>query len=462
VHHAGARSTASRCFSALATRAVLHARDSVAPRAKNLVFAMLHESGHLNPSYKLAKALAARGHRVSFLTIPDAQAAVEVQGIETLPLWPDLFPKGHVDSQQALPTLARRRAITQRYRSLIERLVERPSELLPCVPDLMLVDVTQPHIAFWAKRSGVRFLYLNTSLPQTHDRGVPPLRSGRSYRPDIASQLKAELDWQRFLAKRRVSAAAAQLAGMCPTYELARQLAGRFGVRPDELDWRTAYMPQLRDVRELGLCPSAFDFPRAEQPLRQPVASVDLHRSERAFDWSGIPEHKPLIYCALGGQLYRPADVPGFFARLVRTLAAHPEWHLLLSVGKHVSVAALGALPANVTLVESAPQLAVLRRARVMVTHAGLGSVKECVLHGVPMLAVPLDVDQPANAARVVYHGLGLQADVRDSTEQELAEKLGRLLEDSAIAGRVAAMRERFLDVEQSDRGVELVEAAVG
>ncbi|MFT3924758.1 MAG: glycosyltransferase [Myxococcales bacterium] len=429
---------------------------------KHVVFAMLHESGHLNPSFKLAKALIARGHRVSYLAIPDAEPLIAPQGIPTLPLWPDLFPAGFVAQEEKLSTLARRRAITRRYDELLRRLERRAGELFPSAPDLLVVDVTQPQFAFWGRRAGVPFLYLNTSLPQTHDRGVPPLRSGRSFHPEWSHKLQAELDWERFLLKRRVSAAAADLGGMCPPYDLARKRAKRFGVRRRELDWRTAYMPQLRDVLELGLCPPAFDFPRPAAPRRIAIASVDLERSERPFDWSAVPDDKPLIFCALGGQRYRPEDVPGFFARLVSMMTTHPDWHLLLCVGKHVAPSSLGALPDNVSVRESAPQLAVLRRARAMITHAGLGSVKECILNGVPMLAVPLDVDQPANAARVAYHGLGLLADVRDSTQEELSSKLRRLLTDRELQARMARMRERFLEVEQSDRGVEQVEAFFG
>jgi MGT family glycosyltransferase len=223
-------------------------------------------------------------------------------------------------------------------------------------------------------------------------------------------------------------------------------------------------------VPELSLCPAEFDFPRPPRAARVSVESVDLERSERPFDWSRIRDDRPLLYCALGGQRYRPRDVPAFLARLVGALRARPAWQLVLALGKHAATQALGAVPSNVIVVDSAPQLALLRRAQVMITHAGLGSVKECILHGVPMLAVPLDVDQPANAARILFHGLGLRADVRESGEGELLDKLGRLLgveargsareqnNEEGFRERVVAMRERFLRIEQAGRGVAWVE----
>lgn len=425
----------------------------------SITFAMLDESGHLNPTFKLARALASRGHRVGYLVGAEAQRTVEAQGFESEALLPELHERGALARERGLSTFARRRAITRRFGRALERLEREPEGLLPARPDLLLIDVTLPHVALWAMRTGQRFAYVNTSLPQTHDPGVPPLRSGRMLRPGVFSALGAELDWARFLVRRRVSAGLADLVGMCPPYELARRAARRFGVAPGALDTRTAYMPQLRGVPELVLCPEAFDFPRPASPLRTSVASVDLDRREPTVDLGALPADKPLVYCALGGQRYRAADTPGFFRRLLRAFESQPRWHLLLAVGKHVAPAALGRCPANVTVLESAPQLAVLRRARAMITHAGLGSVKECVMLGVPMLAVPLDVDQPANAARIAYHGLGARVDVAQVTPDALVAALAPLVGDGPERARVQAMRERFLEVEDAERGADRVRA---
>ncbi|MDB4974620.1 MAG: crtX, partial [Myxococcaceae bacterium] len=214
---------------------------------------------------------------------------------------------------------------------------------------------------------------------------------------------------------------------------------------------------QLRSVPELVFCPEAFDFPRPAREGRHYVESIDLTRSEPEFAWGGLASEKPLIYCALGGQRYRADAVPGFFRRLVRVFRRRPDWQLLLAVGQHVAAAELEALP-NVVVVERAPQLAALRRARVMITHGGLGSVKECIMNAVPMLGVPLDVDQPGNVARVVHHGLGLALDVQRASEAELQAALARLLGEPSFARRASEMRGSFERAEAGERGVTFVE----
>ncbi|MET0340880.1 MAG: glycosyltransferase [Polyangiales bacterium] len=428
--------------------------------SKTILFAMLDESGHLNPTFKLAKTLKARGHDVRYLAVADLAPMLEAQGFSVEVLLPELFPKGGRAAEQRLGMLAQRRAITRRYRALLDHLrTAAPFDLTQVPPDLMLVDVTQPHFALWARSRGVPFLHINTSLPQTKDAGVPPLRSGEPYGEAGLGRLRAELSWARFLAKRRVSAEIARAAGMCPPYEMARREAPTFSLPRRALDWRTIYMPQLRGVPELVLCPEAFDFPRAARPDRHYVESIDLGRRETQLDPALLPSDKPLVYCAFGGQRYRVDDKRQFFVKLLSVMRERPSWHLLLALSRQLHESELGIVPPNVTIVESAPQLSILRRAQVMITHAGLGSVKECILHGVPMLTVPLDIDQPGNAARVVHHGLGLRADVLATPERVLLEQLEQLMFEQPFRERIRAMQARFRLVEQAQHGADVVEA---
>jgi zeaxanthin glucosyltransferase len=414
-----------------------------------VVFAMLQESGHLNPTFKLARALRTRGLHVVYLAIADLEDHIRAQGFATLPFFPELFPRG--TTHRAGGVLAKRRLITQRYRTMVAAQLEQ------LAPDLMLIDVTQTHLALWARRAGLPVVNVNTSLPQTRDPGVPPLRSANTYAVDSLGRLRNDLAWRKFLVKRAWGARVAELAGACPPYELARRAAKRFGVAGSELDCDTVYMPQLRSAAEIVLCSDALDFPRPERAGRHYVESLDLERKERDFDWSRVQQDKPLVYCALGSQLYAGAHTPAFFRRVVQVFRERSDWQLLLSLGRHMHVSELGELPPNVLAVESAPQLAVLTRARIMITHGGLGSVKECIANGVPMLVFPLDVDQPGNAARVAYHGLGLRGDVATASPAHLHAMLDRVMHEQAFSERMHAMQERLLRLEDSAPGAAAI-----
>ena len=59
------------------------------------------------------------------------------------------------------------------------------------------------------------------------------------------------------------------------------------------------------------------------------------------------------------------------------------------------------SLPRDPITVPFAPQLELLKRAAVCITHAGLNTALESLTNGVPMVAIPITNDQPGVAARV-------------------------------------------------------------
>ncbi len=426
--------------------------------ASTLLVAMLQETGHLNPSFKLMRNLRARGHDVRYLAAPQVAAHIEAQGFRTVPLLSEMLEEAGEPGGGKLAILRKRRTITQRFRATAERLLGAGATAFGEPPRLMLADVTQPLIALWARAQGIPLVLLNTSLPQTKEPGLAPLRSGHPFADDVRGRVASELAWSRFLAKRRASAAAADLLGMCPPYELVRRYALRFGVAAHELDCETVYMPQLRGHPELVFCPRELDFPRPERAGRHYVESLDLARSEPAFDFARLPADKPLVYCALGGQLYRAGQTPVFLQRVARAFGTRPELTLVLATGRHIAPEEIAPCPPNVIVVERAPQLALLKRARLMITHGGLGSVKECVAHGVPMLVFPLDIDQPGNGARVAHHGLGLTGELADTDEEALMRMVDQVLGDAGFVARSLAMQKALLALEESAPGAALIE----
>src|SRR6185437_11132041 len=67
----------------------------------------------------------------------------------------------------------------------------------------------------------------------------------------------------------------------------------------------------------------------------------------------------------------------------------------------------LGPLPENVIAAAYAPQLELLEKASLTVSHGGLNTVLDSLSCGVPMVLVPLTYEQPAIAVRVQRIGAG-------------------------------------------------------
>ena len=110
--------------------------------------------------------------------------------------------------------------------------------------------------------------------------------------------------------------------------------------------------------------------------------------------------------------------------RVVAALADLPV-RGLVTLPDYVGRATLGAVPGNVTLSGYVRHAAVLPHADLLVTHAGLGSVVAALAHGVPMVALPLDREQPDNADALVRAGAGV-ALAPDSPAGEIRRRGGR------------------------------------
>jgi zeaxanthin glucosyltransferase len=99
-----------------------------------------------------------------------------------------------------------------------------------------------------------------------------------------------------------------------------------------------------------------------------------------------------------------------------------------------------------------------------MLSVGGLGTIKECMWLGVPMVLLPSreGYDPPGNAARAAHHGIARVLD----PERADAEALGRAV-DAGLAGEHRAAIERMrlafvaAEAEGSMKGLALVERAL-
>lgn len=64
-------------------------------------------------------------------------------------------------------------------------------------------------------------------------------------------------------------------------------------------------------------------------------------------------------------------------------------------------------LPGEHLVVGYAPQLELLKKATLTITHAGLNTTLVSLSNGVPMVAIPITNDQPGVGARIVWTGAG-------------------------------------------------------
>lgn len=113
-------------------------------------------------------------------------------------------------------------------------------------------------------------------------------------------------------------------------------------------------------------------------------------------------------------------------------------------------------------IVEFAPQLDLLKRAAVCITHGGMNTVMESLSCGVPMVTVPITNDQPAIAARVRRSGAGEVILPRHLTPGRMRGAVQRVLGLPVYRRRAHELQISIERAGGVDRAVEIVEAAIG
>lgn len=86
-------------------------------------------------------------------------------------------------------------------------------------------------------------------------------------------------------------------------------------------------------------------------------------------------------------------------------------------------------LPSNIILAKFSPQIEILKRASLFVTHAGCNSIGETIHYGVPVVCLPLQGDQPLAAIRVCDElNFGKRLDYRTFTPDQLRALIHEML----------------------------------
>jgi len=237
-------------------------------------------------------------------------------------------------------------------------------------------------------------------------------------------------------------------------------LARDCGFPLGKIDFSVETWPRLR-LPELVFCPKEFDFPRGKIPESAffVEASIDLQRKDDSFPWARLDERRPIVFCALGSLVTTKAapQAARFFKMFLDAMRVRPALQAVVAIGSHLKPEEFNC-PVNVLLVGHAPQVELLKRCALMVGHGGLSSVKECIYMGVPMLLVPLSYDEPGNAARVVYHKIGLRLQLEEVSAGTLGSCIDTLLEDGAYRDNAKRMSQRFVEIEEQSPACQIIE----
>ncbi len=398
--------------------------------------------GHLNRVLALGCELADRGHRVSYIGFLDTQAKVEAAGLEFVAIGQAQFPRGSlakIDTGSIRAGIAHFRSESRVYTTELEELLAG-LELDCLVIDRILVGPDA--VAHYLK---IPYIYMISGGTAPFDENFPPVFMARA---------PWESAFGRFVNRHVLHAVLRMLA--VPLVRENVTYFQRKGLRCP---------PQLRTLTELdhapGIypCPVDFDFPRrnsAAKLIYTGSCALAAAQPRVEFPWDRLRREGPKIYVSFG----TAANIEAQQFEMILAVAERLEVQVILSCGRaNPAVAALQAAhPAHVVM-DFVPQLEVLRRVDLFVTHAGFNSVTEALAEGLPLLAVPITADQPGYAGRIVHHGCGEMIPFRKLDAARFERALRKLLADLPGYRRNAeAMQRRIAAAGGVQKAADFVE----
>ena len=139
-----------------------------------------------------------------------------------------------------------------------------------------------------------------------------------------------------------------------------------------------------------------------------------------------IKKKEKLIYISMG-------TVNNNMIKLYRKMIeafSDTDYQVLISIGNSTDREALEPVPENIEIYYSVDQIAVLEKADLFISHAGMNSVSESLYFGVPLMLLPITAEQKAVAIRVTQLNAGII--LEDISIENITQKANELLINSS------------------------------
>lgn len=403
-------------------------------------------TGHLNTMLPIGQELKRRGHRVSTIGTLDAEAKTLAAGLEFVAYGTEEYSKD--STAEALNHLSKLSGLAA-FRYTITLLKYGTNVLLRDAPqviknagvDALLIDQVSPGESI-GDFLDIPFITICSALVLNQDENVPPHSTNWRYHPTWWAKLRNRATWTFYqtLAK--------------PIKKVVDEYRRQWNL-PLYSDPNDAYS-QLAQISQQ---PAELEFPRENLPKCFHFTGPYHYSGTRkpvSFPWDQLTG-KPLIYASMGTVQNRLVEVFYQIAAACEGLDAQ----LVISLGGSATPESLPNLAGNPLVVEYAPQLEILQKATLTITHAGMNTTLECLSNAVPMVAIPIANDQPGVAARIAWTGAGAAIPLKRLTVPRLRTAISQVLTQPSYKQNALRLQKAIKRAGGVTRAADIIERAV-
>ena len=403
-------------------------------------------TGHINPMTALARRLQQRGHQVVIFGIADTEARVRAAGVPFHLIGQQDYPPGTLHQLDRrlgeLKGLATFRFTVERVKNTARMILrDGPPAVREENIDALLVDEADM-AGNVAEHLGLPFVSIAFFPPLVRTDRIPPFCFGWNAGSGLFSRFRNRLGMHllsRFAA---------------PIFDLVNEQRKAWGLEP--LKHSTDALSPRAQIAQL---PEALEFKTAVRPAFLHYTGPFIDAQQRPaidFPWDRL-DGRPLIYASLGTLLNGSQSI----FRTVAEACAGLNAQLVISLGAGLEPEELGNLPGDPIVARYAPQLKIIQRAALVITHAGLNTVLESLAEGVPLVALPQGNDQPGVAARVAARGAGIVIPRHRFTASRLRTAVQSVLEESRYRTAAQRLARAMSHVDGLEAAADVIESAL-
>lgn len=407
----------------------------------------LSASGHLNPMTALGYELKQRGHRVTLGGTLDAQPKVLAAGLEFRAIGEVEFPFGSIADNFAklgqLSGLAAFRYTISLLKQITTMLLqEAPSALQSVGVEALIIDQTAFGGSTVAQLLDIPFVTVCCALMLNQDPNVPPFNTSWNYHPNGWARLRNQA------SNKLLNNIVKPITELIAEYRQQKNL-------PPLRHPNDAYS----QLAQLCQQPAEFEFPRQSLPncfhFTGPYSNPAI-REPTFFPFDQLTE-QPLIYASLGTVQNRLLETFQTIAEACQNLDAQ----LVIALGGGSTPESLPVLPGSPLVVGFAPQLELLQRATLTITHAGMNTTLESLSNGVPMVAIPIANDQPGVAARIAWTGTGEVVPLKRLSVSRLRSSIEQVLTQDSYKKNALRLQKAIKQAGGVKRAADIIEQVV-
>lgn len=400
------------------------------------------------PAIMVAARLAAGGDTVLFVSDEANRAAVEASGLRFAPwrtapnrktqarmddplddwkrLWPPAVVKAVVDAVMCGPASAYAADASDFIREFR--------------PDVVVSNELLLGVMVAAEAAGAPLALLTANVwcyPTRSDTppfgpGFPPARNAFERRREQTARRWIANFYDCGLARLNLTRAGLALS------PLSRTL--------DQLDYARLILLGASQAFDFGADPAPSPFAYAGPLVSVPswVESCDPRGATGAA--------RPLVLVSFSTTFQNQAPI---IRRCIRALAPLPL-RAVVTLGPAMRPCEFQA-PADIEVVQSASHDEIVPQCAAVVCHGGHGTALRPLMHGVPVICLPMGRDQPENAVRIAARGAGLRLS-RHARAGEIRRAVRRVLGDDRFAAAAKDLGDRIrLEADAGLRAADLL-----